>query len=125
MDFRFHKTLQHWLETNGYLGKIDEIAIAGASHDIVSPQKPFHKDALMRQIDLSIKLHDPEEIIICDHEDCGGYKDLIPDGTTREEDIKKHKEYLKQAREILKELYPDKKIKTFYLTLDKEIKEFE
>ena len=122
MDFRFHKTLQHWLEENDYLGHIDEITIAGASRDIVTPKEPFHHDALMHQIDLSVQLHDPDEIIICDHQDCGGYKDLIPDGTTPEEDIAQHTKFLNEAEKVLKDKYPNKKVIKLYITMDKEIK---
>ena len=125
MDFRFHKTLQHWLEENGYLGHIDEITIAGASRDIATPLEQSHHDVLMRQIGLSIKLHDPDEIIICDHQDCGGYKDIIVDGTPADKDFDMHKKFLGEAEEILKEKYPNKKFRKLYITMDQEVREVE
>lgn len=121
IDFRFHKEIQKWLENNHYLGEIDEISIAGASKDIAAPKEKFHYDFMMRQLEISIKLHDPDEIIILDHEDCGGYKDLIPDGTTPEQDKSKHSEYLEKASQIIKSIYPSKAITKLYIRLDKEV----
>lgn len=123
MDFRFQKQSQQWLEKNGYLGNCDEVIVAGASRDLVKPIEDFHKDALLRQIDLSVKLHDPDEIVIFDHQDCGGYAqdDTIPSGLEKEDDIEKHKHYANKAKEVLEEIYPEKTIKVLYIDMEGEV----
>jgi carbonic anhydrase len=125
IDFRFQVETQHWLEIHGYLGESDEIVVAGASRDLVVPLEPFHKESLLRQIELSVKLHDPEEIVIIDHQDCGGYAQdgTIPAGLSLDDDKMKHIEYAEKVKQILHEKFPNKNIKTFYVKLDGGIDE--
>lgn len=125
MDFRFQKNIQHWLEEEGYLGASDEVIVAGASRDLVKPLEEFHKDALLRQIELSVKLHDPDEIVVIDHQDCGGYAQdgTIESGLELEEDRKQHIEYANQAKVVLEEKFPGKKIRMMYATMEGEINE--
>jgi carbonic anhydrase len=110
IDFRFQKALHTWLKENDYLGNTDEIIVAGASRDIASPVDETHKNYLSRQLDISVRLHEPEEIILCDHQDCGGYKDLIPDGLSYKEEVSKHSSYMNMVENELKIIYPNKKI---------------
>lgn len=120
MDFRFQNKTQKFIERKGWLGECDEIILAGASRDLVKPIKPYHKISLLRQLKLSIQLHDPKEIIIIDHQDCGGYAQdkTIPSGLEIEEDKKMHKEYAKQAYELLSKKYPDRKISIYFAKFD-------
>ncbi len=125
MDFRFHNEMQKWLKDQGYLGHSDEVVVAGASRDLVKPLEEFHKDALLRQIELSVKLHDPDEIVVIDHQDCGGYAqdNTITSGLSLEEDKKEHQKYFNDARKLLEAKFPNKTVKTFYAQLDGEIVE--
>ncbi len=125
IDFRFQKHTQKWLEEKGYIGDSDEIVVAGVCRDIVKPIEDFHKSALLRQIDLSVQLHDPDEIVIIDHQDCGGYAqdDTIPSGLSEQDDKKAHQEYATKVNEILKEKYPQKEIKNYYSKLDGTVEE--
>ena len=63
IDFRFQKVTQDWLSKNGYHDQTDQIIVAGAPRDLTNPIENMHKEALLRQLQLSIKLHDPDEII--------------------------------------------------------------
>ncbi len=125
MDFRFQSGVQDWLKSQGYLGSCDEVIVAGASRDLVKPIEPGHKEYLIRQIDLSVKLHDPDEIVIIDHQDCGGYAqdETIKSGLEDQEDRDAHKSYAAEAKAILQAKYPDKEIKTFYAKLEGGIEE--
>lgn len=125
MDFRFQKATQQWLEEQGYLGNCDEVVVAGASRDLVAPIEEFHKDALLRQIELSVNLHDPDEIVVIDHQDCGGYAqdNTIPSGLDKEEDKAKSKVFADKAKKVLEEKFLGKKIVTVYATLKGEVEE--
>lgn len=125
MDFRFQKSIQGWLEEKGYLGASDEVIVAGASRDLVKPLESFHKDALLRQIELSVKLHDPEEIVVIDHQDCGGYAQdqTIPSGLDVEEDKKAHIEYAKKAKQMLEAKFPGKVVLNYYARMDGVVEE--
>jgi carbonic anhydrase len=120
MDFRIHKHVQKFLEENGYLGKSDEIVVAGSTRDFIKPIEQAHGDYVYRQLDLSIKLHDPDEIIFIDHEDCGGYAqdDTIKSGLSTNEDKMEHKKLLPILIEKIKTLYPNKTLRILYTTLD-------
>jgi hypothetical protein len=123
IDFRFHKSIEEWLSKEGFIGDTDFIVIAGASRDLVKPMEKFHKDAILREIEISVKLHDPDNIIFIDHQDCGGYSQdgTIPSGLPLKDDMELHHEYSKIAHEILKEIFPSKTIKTYYAELTGEI----
>lgn len=118
MDFRFQDKIQGFIKEQGWLGECDEIILAGASRDIVKPLETFHKDSIMRQIALSVKLHNPDEIIIIDHQDCGGYAQdqTIPGGLETEKDQAEHKIYAEQTLDLLTKVYPDKKISIYFAT---------
>lgn len=126
MDFRLQKTTQKWLEDRGYLGNCDEVIVAGASRDLVRPLEDFHKKALLRQIELSVKLHDPDEIVVIDHQDCGGYAqdNTIASGIEKHEDKKSHFEFAKEAKELLEKTFPGKKIVTVYAPLSGMIEDY-
>lgn len=125
IDFRFQLPVQDWLKEKSYLGHCDEVILAGASRDLVKPLEEFQKNSIERQIDLSVKLHDPDEIIVIDHQDCGGYAQdgTIPNGLPEEEDKAKHVEYSQKIKEILNERYPEKTVKTYYINLNGEMVE--
>jgi carbonic anhydrase len=125
IDFRFQSEVQEWIKKNGYLGHSDEIVVAGASRDLVKPLEKFHQDALLRQIELSVKLHDPEEIIVIDHQDCGGYAQdgTIPANLTKDVDKQNHQIYSTAVKKLLSTKFPNKIIKTYYAPLTGEIEE--
>ncbi len=64
IDFRFQKVIQEDIKKRGFDGKFDRISWPGASLD----HKNVKKSAL-----ISLKLHDPDEVFIYEHEDCGAY----------------------------------------------------
>jgi carbonic anhydrase len=117
IDFRFQKHIENWMYENSMLDNSDLIAIAGSSRDFVKPIKQEHKENWLRELDTSVKLHNPENIIIIDHQDCGGYS---IDGTIAselgdEEDKTQHKIWLLKTKEEIQSLYKDKIIRVLYV----------
>lgn len=125
IDFRFHKYVQKWLEDNNYLGHIDEVSVAGATRDLVKPLESFHKDALMRQFEISVKLHQPDEIILLDHQDCGGYAmdGTIPSAQEVEADKQQHVQYAAEAKKLMEEKFPGILVTSKYIDLQGNISE--
>jgi hypothetical protein len=119
IDFRFQETVVSWIHKQGFLGNTDFIFVAGASRDLVKPIEEAHKNSLLRQIDLSVKLHDPDTIVIIDHQDCGGYAQdkTIEAQLPLEEDQKKHAQFGVRAVALLKQRFPSKKIISLYADL--------
>jgi carbonic anhydrase len=125
IDFRLQETYSGFLKTHNMLGTSDIVSLAGCSRDLVKPLADFHKDAFLRQVDLSVKLHDPDTIVLLDHQDCGGYaQDLtIASGLSVEEDIKAHTKWGNRAKEILEGKYPGKNVRVYFARLSGEVSE--
>lgn len=125
MDFRFQDKIQSYLEEKGLLGNCDEIIIAGASRDFVTPVEEDDGRYVWKQLGLSVKLHDPDQIIIIDHQDCGGYAQdgTIAGGQEKENDKNEHEKYLGTLKNKLEEKYPGKEIIMLYAPMEGDIEE--
>lgn len=64
MDFRFQALLQDWLVKNQAIHSFDRVSIAGAVFDA------FY---VLRQIDVSVRLHHSSKVVLINHEECGAY----------------------------------------------------
>lgn len=119
IDYRIQKALFEWLEKKHKLGNTDIIEIAGSSRDLVKPINQADESELLKNIQLSVSLHNPDNIIVLDHQDCGGYAqdNTISAGLPLDTDLAKHTKYLKKTKKILLDLFPDKNIKTMYVSL--------
>lgn len=74
-------------------GEFDRIAWPGAAKDL---------DALKNAAAISLKLHDPDELIIYEHEDCGAYG--------QDNTINTHYKNAKKLSEELKKIKPSLKV---------------
>jgi len=64
IDYRFQTKIEEDLERRGLAGQFDRISAPGVSQDFEVVDE-FAK--------LSLQLHDPDQILIYEHEDCGAY----------------------------------------------------
>jgi len=58
IDFRLQKAYSDFIKSRNMLGESDIISLAGCFRDLVKPLE---------------NLHNPDNIILLDHQDCGGY----------------------------------------------------
>lgn len=125
IDFRLQIAYADFIKSHDLLGESDIISLAGCSRDLVKPIEESHKASLLRQLDLSIQLHDPTNIIILDHQDCGGYAQdgIIRQGLDLETDKNEHQEWGKKAVRLLQELYPEKVVTIYFIHLDGKAEE--
>src|SRR3989344_83529 len=100
IDFRFVTKLRDYLVDQDLKGSYDLITVPGASLNI---------GEVLETIGLSFKLHNPKEVYIFDHEDCGAY------GTS--DSLETHKENLRRAKEIINKEF-GAKVKNFVATFD-------
>lgn len=101
IDFRFQKYINDWISKNFRNGTFDRVAIAGGVFDL---------DYVLKQTEISHRLHHIQKVILINHEDCGAYGEA---GTAE-----KHSTDLRTAGEEIKQLYPELKIEGYYLHLD-------
>jgi hypothetical protein len=92
-DFLVEKRLQD---------NYDLVTVPGASLGI---------NKVVEAVATSIRLHEPGDIYIFDHEDCGAYGE--------NNSVKAHVNNLKKAKELLAKPYPDKKVLTYIVGFDK------
>lgn len=125
IDFRFQDVVQKLLQSENLLGGYDLISIAGGSRDFVQPVVEDDKNYVWKELNISLQLHDPEVIVVIDHQDCGGYAQdgTIPSGLSVDEDCEKHVSFLKKLKVELDQKYPDKKKKFIFAKLDGSVEE--
>lgn len=117
MDFRFKDATLEYLKREQDLVDLDIVVLAGASKNIADPKIQSDKEEVLRQLDLSSRLHHIDKIVLVDHADCGAYGGVKTFGGNFAEEKEVHVKNLKKAKEILAKIFPDKKIILVYANL--------
>lgn len=97
IDFRFQDYVNKWIGENFTAKSFDRVAIAGGVFDL---------DYILKQIEISKRLHHIKKVILINHEDCGAYGE---EGTHE-----KHIMDLEEAKRII-ESPGDLSIEAYYL----------
>lgn len=101
IDFRFQKFIRNWTDKELKGKKFDAIALAGSTKEL---------NTILKQIDISCRLHNIKEVYLIHHQECGAYgKESTP---------QKHFEELQKAKTKILSKYPNLKVLTYYLHLD-------
>ena len=101
IDFRFQEYINKWIANNFQPKTFDRAAFAGGVFDI---------EYVLKQIEISHRLHHIKKVVLINHEDCGAYGEA---GTPE-----KHAEDLKNAAAKIKQQLPDLEVKAYYLHLN-------
>lgn len=101
IDFRFQKYIRHWLDENFGEKTFDYVGYAGATKDL---------ETVMKQLDISVRLHDIKHVVLMHHEECGAYG--------AESTPEKHSADLLKAKEEILKKYPYLQVDLYYLLLD-------
>lgn len=101
IDYRFQEMIAQDLAKREVNGNCDRIAWPGASKDL---------ENVTSAAEVSLRLHDPDQIIIYEHEDCGAYGDDNSQET--------HRKNAKALATKLKEIKPTLKIAMLIATFD-------
>jgi carbonic anhydrase len=72
MDFRFHTAIQDFLVSLGLKDTYDLVSLAGVSK-CLADQDSTTMPVLLKQVELSQKLHKISEVYLIHHMDCGAY----------------------------------------------------
>lgn len=114
IDFRFQNIFNDFVNS---LKKCDRVSIAGSSKSLVDEDTC---KSVLKQIDISIRLHKINKIILLEHEDCGAYggKAAV---TNDQEEISQHSQLCVLANNLIKKHYPKLKVAFFYAKLDGNI----
>lgn len=103
LDFRFIQAIQNHLKEQGLLGNADLVCAAGSAKNLLDPtSQPF----LLRQIELSKKLHGIKEVHLINHLDCGAYGGAaaFPEAAA---ELAAHAKDLQAATERIQQQHPE------------------
>ncbi len=103
IDFRFQKYLDPWLLEHFGHGNFDRVSLAGGVFDVF---------AVLRQVEISDRLHKIKKVVLVNHEDCGAYG--------KEGNYARHKADLEEVERKIGALFPHLDVEIYYLHLDGE-----
>jgi len=127
MDFRLIDDYVKYFDSIGYNNNYDNFILAGSSLGYNQTTYPDWKKSFETHIDLAIKLHHINEVIIVDHLGCGAYKIFYNNpNLTKSEELTLHQKELTKAKIAIEAKYKDHhiKVRTFIMDIDGSIKEF-
>ncbi len=118
MDFRLTKDIHKWMEEKGIMNDCDMISVAGITKAIA--ENPDSEDAkfILKQIGLSVKLHNTKTLYVMHHTDCGAYGGHTAFANLDEE-LTRYKTDMEKAGNYIKNYFPSLEIK--YLLADLKI----
>lgn len=90
-DLRFQKIVDQDLQIRSHYGEFDRILWPGTSKDL--------RNVLSAAL-TSLKLHNPEEVLIYEHEDCGAYGDNNSETAHKSNATKLKKALLKEKPQL-------------------------
>lgn len=119
IDFRFWSHIVEHIKNEFNISDFDFPSLPGAAKAINNK----HNDSAglaMSCIDVPVRLHNVQKIIIINHADCGAYGGRANFGHDLEAELAFHKTELQLAKDALAEKYPDKEIITLFVQFDEE-----
>ncbi|OGY84092.1 MAG: hypothetical protein A3F54_00895 [Candidatus Kerfeldbacteria bacterium RIFCSPHIGHO2_12_FULL_48_17] len=117
MDFRLEKAIDTFIDDNGYAGSADIISLAGAAKTLANPADKAELATVLREINLSEKLHHVHDCILINHTDCGAYggRKAFASG---EAEYAAHARDLQKAQDILNHTYPKLNVRKILAKID-------
>jgi carbonic anhydrase len=118
-DFRLHQRndgrnyIAEFIKSLGI--DADIITRAGGVQDIIRPKEDGYLFSIIRDLGVSVNLHEAKTIYLINHEDCGAYGALS--FANRQEEIAKHYEDLLAAKNIIAREFPNENIKLCFAQL--------
>lgn len=101
IDFRFQRYIRDWTDKNLKGKTFDLVGFAGSTKDL---------ETVMKQIDISVRLHHIKEAVLIHHEECGAYG--------AKSTPEKHAKDLRKAKMEILSRYPHLKVELYYLRLN-------
>ena len=125
IDPRFQPVVFNYLKKRGLKGKYSSFTIAGSAIGVTAQKfKKWHK-TFWDNLETSIKLHKIKNLIVINHRDCGAAK--IINGKKKFDNFIEteiHKDSFTKIKKRFKNKYPNLKIETNLVSLNKNVEKF-
>lgn len=116
IDFRLRKGLTAYL-TSRFPEGYDLISVAGAVQGLNNDGA--ERDFMLKQLQISVRLHSPKTILLIQHEDCGAYGGSKAFSSFEEEQAA-HRAEIDKAETLLKESF-SQAIEKYFILLSGEV----
>ncbi len=118
-DFRLHQRMDGRNYIADFIKKqnidCDLITRGGGIQDLVRPKEQGYRNCLLRDSDVSAKLHKCSVIYLVNHQDCGAYSGM--NFTDKESELEQHIRDLKEAGDIVMDNFSEVEVKTYFAYL--------
>ena len=125
IDPRFQSVVFNYLRKRKLSGKYSSFTIAGSAIGVTAQKfKKWHK-TFWDNLETSIKLHKIKKLIVINHRDCGAAK--IINGKKKFDNFNEtevHKNSFTKIKKRFKNKYPNLKIETNLVSLNKNVEKF-
>ena len=99
-DDRFTPVLNAFAKVKNYQ-HYDLVRIAGGIKALASPDKESDREYVLKQIEISLKLHHAPKLVLMNHSDCGAYGGLQAFQNNETTEKEEHIKELTTAKEFL------------------------
>jgi len=106
LDYRFQSATRRFLLAKGLKDKYDLVSIAGSAKDLLGKDKSY----ILKQIEISVRLHGIKEVYLIHHLDCGAYGGRQAFKNIKTEKAR-HLSNLAKAKKIINKKFPRLKVK--------------
>jgi carbonic anhydrase len=123
MDFRLMDDIERYMTSRGLRDKYDHIILAGASLGAITDKFPAWNKTFWEHLDIAIKLHNINTVIVLDHRDCGAYKVILGPEHAKDKNIERntHAEQLNKLKTQIAKKHSNLKIETLLMSLDGKV----
>jgi carbonic anhydrase len=123
MDYRLVHQTEKYMSGRGLQGKYDHIILAGAALGALTDKFPAWNKTFWEHLDVAIKLHNIQKVILMDHRDCGAYKVILGTDFGKEpaKETEIHAEKLRELRKLVKEKNPKLEVELLLMDLDGKV----
>lgn len=123
MDFRLMDEIERYMTDRGLRNRYDHVVLAGASLGAITDKYPAWNKTFWEHLDIAIKLHDIQTVIVMDHRDCGAYKVILGPEHAQDPQTEKetHATRLRQFKSQVAEKQPKLKVEMLLMALDGKV----
>lgn len=116
-DSRFELTFRKFVKRLG-MTYVDLIRVAGGAKCLTGRDPEAHRQFVLEQIRISVRLHDTDTVVLMLHSDCGAYGGLAAFEGDQAMEAANHRRDLHRAMDFLQKEEPKLKVRAYFVDFD-------
>ena len=114
VDDRVSESWEDFLESRGILRR-DPKTPAGGAKVFSSPFKETDTEHYLSELEISIRLHHVEKVMLSTHHDCGAYGGFAKFDNDEDKELEFHRSEHEKAIKVIKERFPDLEVESYFI----------